>query len=111
VRFWNFFEGMNLLQANSLGENFLLVISTSKTTFFDTIKVSNSSNFNWVFWNGLRRNIFRDTDGTLTNKTGGGYLTPYKAHLEGVPGCTSLKSDILWGETHVCDQNATIRDI
>ena len=88
---------MNLLYANSFGDNFLLVISSSKTTFFEKLSIKNSSNYNWIFWNGLKRNIFWDLDGTLTNLTGGGYLVPQKIHLDGVAGCKSLSTDPLWG--------------
>lgn len=55
--------------------------------------VANSSDYQWIRWNGLKRNILYDVDGTLTNLTGGGYLIPYKVHLDGVSGCRSLSSD------------------
>lgn len=43
----------------------------------------NCSSANLVLWQGPRRNIIFDADGSLTKKGVPTYISPYKVHFEG----------------------------
>ena len=59
-----------------------LKVSGGKTTRFKNIKLFNCKTM--VEWIGLKREIFEDIDGSLTGQQGGGWVTPFYPHLEGI---------------------------
>jgi hypothetical protein len=59
-----------------------------------------------IYWEKHRREIFWDLDGSITGPTLGttgkaAYIVPYKAHLDGVPGCQTMP-DAKWDNSIIC---------
>ena len=75
---------MIYLRSCSVCSDPLVVVSGGKNTFFSGLSFYNSTNPQWIYWDGFRNEIFHDLDGSLTNLTGGGTLTPYKNHYNGI---------------------------
>jgi hypothetical protein len=89
---------------------------SAKTTFFKNIKYVNIQG-NYIFWNGLRREIFVDEDGTLTKPIAdligltlsSGTITPYFDHLNIPTKCYNIVP--LWDNSSFCDNTITIRSL
>lgn len=79
-------------------------VTGGKNTFFNNLTFFNSTNANFLFWEKNRREIFWDTDGSLTNVTGGAYVVPYKIHLDGINGCT-VNNTAQWNSSIICAMN------
>lgn len=117
IYFANFGPNMTPLQSCSKCENLLFWVTGGKTSFFRNITYFNILG-SYVFWNGWRRQIFIDEDGTLTaplrkslnltamNKS---TITPYFQHLNIPNRCYQVIP--LWNNSTFCDNTITIRSV
>jgi hypothetical protein len=85
LRFYNFPSTMTVFQSCSQCDNMDLLVTSGKSSFFEQIQYTNVSG-SYLYWNGPRRNIFYDLDGSLTADLFDGVnrtattLSPYYVH-------------------------------
>jgi len=88
----------------------MLVPVGGQTTFFSNLSFYNSSpHVPYVFWNGYRRDIYVDLDGTLSNVTGGAMISPYYPHYNGVSEC--VHEGEMWDNAVICNSSIQLRRI
>jgi hypothetical protein len=96
VQIYNFDSNMTLLNSCSFCYHGKVWVTGGKNTKFQNIMVdSSASSAKRIFWENWRREIFWDTDGSLTGSRS--YLVPTKPHLSNIPGCTAA-----YGNTIIC---------
>jgi hypothetical protein len=90
--------------------------TTGKPSFFQNISYTNI-NSNYIFWNGVRREIFYDVDGTLSGANFNGTtprpnstILPYFPHND-YTGCYNNTNSTLWNTSLICDNTVAVRTI
>ena len=94
-----------------------LVVTTGKCTFFERISYNNVTS-KFVFWNGIRRNIFYDIDGSLSSTLFNGAVVrpnstilPYFPHNDISGKCFNNTNNTLWDTSLICDNTTVVRTV
>lgn len=114
VTFANFEANMTPLQSCSQCQFEDFWVTGGKTSFFKDIKYVNIKG-SYIYWNGWRREIFIDQDGSLTKPIAtamgktftSGTVTPYFDHLNIPTKCHNIVP--LWDNSSFCDNTITVR--
>lgn len=106
VRIHNFIADMILFQSCSVCFTPKLWVVGGKNTDFENIQFFNTDQAKKLFWEGHRREIFWDLDGSISGSPA--YIIPFKNHLKGL--CREETSE-QWDNSMICDMaSVTIRD-
>lgn len=95
----------------------MIKVTSGKAAFFEKITYTNFSG-NYLHWNGDRRNIFYDIDGTLSGANFNGStprvnsaIVPYFPHLDVAGKCFNNTNSLLWNTSLICDNTTTVRNV
>lgn len=102
VHFANFDNTMTVLKSVSFGWNIKKWVTGGKLTKFSGITYSGIS-AKKMFWENWRREIYEDTDGSLTGKGVKSWVTPTGPHLSSSPKCTTTAAELAdWDNGVIC---------
>lgn len=109
VTFINFFNSLNMSALKSCSKcwHFKLKITGGKTTKFYNLTFKSVDRK--VLWDGTKKEVFIDLDGTLLGGKGGS-LTAYYPHIASVPECKAVNESI-YDHSIVCEPSVSIRPI
>jgi hypothetical protein len=117
VRFYNFPTTMTVFQSCSVCNNGDLVVTSGKASFFEGISYTNVLG-KYIQWNGPRRNIFYDIDGSLSSSIFSGStvrpnstILPYYLHNDISGKCFNATNQTMWDTSLICDNTSVVRTV
>lgn len=116
IRFYEFTSGMTVWQSCSKCDNLLLYTNFGATYWAEKISYTNI-NGNFYHMLGLKKEVFYDKDGTLTNGVfdsttrTSATLTFGWPHLLQDIACVKGTTPTQWDNGAVCDQTVTLRQV
>jgi hypothetical protein len=117
MKFYNFPATMTVFQSCSECDNEMLSVTSGRASFFQGISYSNVLG-NYIKWNGPRRNIFYDIDGSLSSNLFNGStirpnstILPYYVHNDIAGKCFIATNQTLWNTSLICDNTSVVRTV
>ena len=116
IRFYDFTAGMTVWQACSKCDNLLLYTNFGASYYASQISYQNIKG-GYYDMLGLKREVFYDLDGTLTNGVfdsdtrTSATLTFGWPHLLQDSACVSASTPALWDTAAVCGSSAKVRQV
>ena len=110
VTFYNFSSLYNMSAFKSCSKcwHFKLKITGGKTTKFSQLTFKSVDRK--IIWDGTKREVFIDLDGTFFGGNANTSITPYYPHMDGIPECSIANSSI-YDSSIICDSRVQIRPI
>ena len=108
VSFYNFSSlyGMAALKSCSKCWHFRTKITGGKTTKFSNLAFNSVDRK--IIWDGLKKEVYIDLDGTLIGQTGS--ITSYHPHIDGIQECY-VPSQQVYDNSIICNSNVQIRPV
>ena len=89
---------------------------TGKSSFFEQISYTNVTG-KMIFWNGPRRNIFYDLDGSMSSNLFDGTarskatIFPHYVHDEIAGKCNVAANTTKWDNSLICNSDVVVRSV
>ena len=114
IEFYNFPENTSVLQTCSHCDHTKLYTNVANEYLIENLTLTNITASQAIFWNGMRREIIYDLDGTLSNHLTGsqkpkGTLVYNYPHLNQDQACELNSAQ--WNGTLYCDETAIVRSV
>ena len=109
VTFYNFSNTYNMSAFLSCSEcwQFRLKITGGKTTKFSNLAFKSVDRK--IIWDGLKKEVFIDLDGSFLGGNGGS-ITAYYPHLAGIPECSRPDLNV-YDDSVICNTSVQIRPV
>lgn len=110
VSFYNFKSSYNMSAFKSCSKcwHFKLKITGGKTTKFSKLSFTNVDRR--IIWDGTKKEVYIDLDGSFFGIKANASITAYYPHLDGISECFIANSSI-YDDSIICNSNVRIRPI